>query len=388
MKSGPTGRNGGADDGKSEEEEMTESDYDWESEATKDERHKGLQFKLFWFLGPVEFRIRRMIWERRDGRWCGRWTWGEWEDRDAWLECTEASRERVIAAWDAADVPAEVLLRFLESLVGSGPSVIREDSINQNVKATGLEGLGNVALICRAWYTIVAPTLYSKLKIRDSVPGTPLRQSVGNYTKRIWILGDRPMVTSARVVRQSHCPSPAVWLLLGDFEGQAPSPKDDAGYHPRHAIIYSQLHRTYSRVVALDLCNCRFHSSSDLMRLLASFPTLEQTTLARIIIAHVSQSVVQPRRSSTSLLWSIKAYHMCDPLDLRFVTQCWTWPHRPCTRPEPVFHGLHLAEQRSAAHVIKLVGLPDPHYHLDIMGCSCVTCKQHTFRSGAIHSRY
>lgn len=106
--------------------------------------------------------------------------------------------------------------------------------------------------MCRAWYTLIAPTLYSKLEVGDDVIGHPLRQSVARYARRIWVCSDRPIVTSARMACSAPHPSPAAWLQLW---GPNQKKARRAAYHPSHAVIFSQLYRAYSPTSSRSTCS-------------------------------------------------------------------------------------------------------------------------------------
>lgn len=88
-----------------------EKESEWEREGEEDDKRgeqdeaeyeeagKGVQIR-----SNNSFRFRELVWEQRDGRWCSRWTWTEWEDYSVWWRRVEDGQERAIHAWDAADV--------------------------------------------------------------------------------------------------------------------------------------------------------------------------------------------------------------------------------------------------------------------------------------------
>ena len=119
-------------------------------------------------------------------------------------------------------------------------------------------------------------------------------------------------------------PSPVVWLK---WEGRG---REGAAYHPAHAIIYTQLHRSYTGVIKLHLQYCSFLSSTDLLRLLASISTLERVDLCAVSVIHVSEAIVRPPRKSLLRRVAVSA---CTPVHLPFVTCSWTWPRMTLDHP-------------------------------------------------------
>lgn len=360
------------DDRDSEEE----GEYDWNAEAQKPAGEKGIQSRCQRW-SSCQIRFREMVWEQRDGRWWGKWRWTEREERDEWEQRMEDQRERAIRAWDATDAPQEVLLRVIECLVVPHLSAVREAGAAAKIRGytTPVEELAKLALVCRAWYNLIAPALYNGLKVTDKVIGHPLRQSVAQHARSIRIHGDRPMLASARMAQSAPRPSPAMRLQwYGTSRGDA---RRDAAYHPSHAVIYAQVHRSYPSVVTLVLHDCNFLSSSDLLRLLASFSALERVYLSSVSVARVTDSVVRRGRPSANLIQAISADRDCVPPGLPIVTHCWTWPRKPSNHQAPVFHGLLLAEQRLVACVYELVTKSSTWYRLDAMDSDGRTCEQH-----------
>lgn len=359
-----------------EESEYEESEYDWD-EAQNLAKEKGFQLKAeySWYL----FRYREMLWEQKDDRWCSRWRWTRWERTEVWAKRVEDLRECAIRAWDAADVPQETLLRVVECLVGSYLSTTLE--IEEVVRADQciprVEGVGNLALVCRAWYTIIAPALYSKLEVRDKVLGPPLRESLARHASQIQVRSNRPFISSAMVAQSAPRPSPGVSLRWTGPDRNEASTSVDAPYHPTHAAIYVQLHRSYSNVISLSLWKCAFLSSPDLLRLLAAFSALQRVYLKTVSVTHVSGSVVRRARPFATPIRYIYADEDCTPPDLPFATHCWTWSYRPPNHHVPSFHGLHPAEQQLVARASGLAKQLEraAYYTLDATDKDGGTCK-------------
>lgn len=186
--------------------------------------------------------------------------------------------------------------------------------VREEARADGfilpVRGLGKIALVCRAWYTLIAPALYSKLQVTDDIIASPLCQPVTHHARRITVSSAQPFMVSTWTAQLYPRPSPVVWLLwVGPDHKEA---RQDAAYHPSCAVIYSQLHRSYSNVIRLDLSRCAFLSSSDFLRLLVSFPALERVHLRCVSFAHVSESAIQSR-PSVSLIRRINVDNNCTP---------------------------------------------------------------------------
>ena len=79
-----------------------EGDYDWEAEAQRPVRKKGVQETLM-LSGPLGLRIRQMVWEQRNGCWSGTWTWSEWKTRTEW--------EKRVEEWRASGQDARAYAR-------------------------------------------------------------------------------------------------------------------------------------------------------------------------------------------------------------------------------------------------------------------------------------
>ena len=153
-----------------------------------------------------------------------------------------------------------------------------------------------------------------------------------------------------------------------------------APYHPSHAVIYSQAHRSYSSVIRLSLYCCIFLSSFDLLRLLAAFSVLERVELSLVSVRQISGSIVR-RRPSVNVVREIfvDGVMFCAPSQLAFLTHCWTWP-RESSHQQATFHGLLPAEQKHVAYLCWsfMPNNTSIWYYLDAMRDSCdggTTCK-------------
>ena len=235
------------------------------------------------------------------------------------------------------------------------------------------QGLCNLALVCRAWYAIVEPALYTRLRPTDGALRTPLRQSVARHARKITIRSARHSIISTRVAKVSLRPSPAVELQWVGSDRK--EDRIEAAYHPSHATVCAQVHRSYSNVVVLNLRHCNFLSSLDLLRLLAAFSALERVSLRGVSVSHVSEAAW--RCSSAGPLQSIAVNNECTPSQLPFLTHYLTGPHARSHDERPAFHGLTSAERQLVARICRLfASIRSADYHFNGMDKEGIACAQ------------
>ena len=98
-------------------------------------------------------------------------------------------------------------------------------------------GLGDLALVCRAWYQLIAPELYSKLEVVISAEFglCSLQNKTAQHARRVLLRGTGLFAASATLRRSFP---KAVWLFWC-----GPKVFDRVpDYHPSHARIYTQIH--------------------------------------------------------------------------------------------------------------------------------------------------
>lgn len=89
-----------------------------------------------------------MSWQKNTGRW----QWGQWESRKVYLERANSVQEPLRIAWSSIDVPQEVLLYIIATLVASLEEV-------RDYYPYSARELSYLALVCKAWYAAIAPLL-------------------------------------------------------------------------------------------------------------------------------------------------------------------------------------------------------------------------------------
>ena len=322
--------------------------------------------------GDLRVTFRQMVWTQRNGRWCGSWIWTNSHDHYFSLPQLLVDRveERAIRAWNTADAPQEIFMRIIECHVQVQPRQRARLPQERGLK------LRNLALVCRAWYTTVSPVLRERLEIGDEVLSFPLRKSVAQHARELAVRSYQPMAISARIAQSSPRPSPAValaWMSPNEEGQRAPyrNPKPSLPvkpYHPSHVVVFTQLHRSYSGVTFLNLSRCTFFSSSDLLRILTSMSALEEVFLRGVVVAHVSDTVIQRGRPFTSPIKSIYADDKCSPSGLPFVSRCWTWPCNLSSYQELLQNGLFEDEARRQS---RSGDSPGGSYYVDRIGATC-----------------
>lgn len=249
-----------------------------------------------------------MLWSRTNGRWSGTWMWAG--NKETARKLADKARTCAIAEWKATETPAEVFLHIIECFVG-GP-IPDKHAYDKADKANDWEqwdawntrdvvGLTNLSLVCRAWYTRIAPLLYSKLWLHDEDIGdfcSALRTSgefIRSYARHIVVSGRHPWEISSRVGR--HLPNAVA--LTWNARGTLP-------VTTRHPFVYRAIahaHSTFRNVVSLLVREHLFQSTSELFQLLCAFPSLTQHLEGHFgcdrvsILSHVGVDV--PRYGST-----------------------------------------------------------------------------------------
>ena len=174
-------------------------DYDWATERAKAVTEKGVQRKEFGWVT----RSRVMVWEKREGRWHGRWRWTEWTGKSELERRIRSGRERAICAWNSSNIPQELLLLVLEYVIVVNRAVEGDvDRVDWQVRshdASDLRckddcpGLGDLALVCRAWHILVAPVLYGAVAVNaeGGVSSSTLRESTARHATKLVVRRDR-----------------------------------------------------------------------------------------------------------------------------------------------------------------------------------------------------
>ena len=106
---------------------------------------------------------------------------------------------------EAVRIPDELLLYIVERAAGTRPVV--ELEMKERARSWGPvdrhAGLGNLALVCRTWYKIVAPRLYSALEMtqEDIAVDSRPRRSTARHARMISLQVAQPLVVSASLPR-------------------------------------------------------------------------------------------------------------------------------------------------------------------------------------------
>ena len=276
-------------------------DCDWAAELRKPAREKGVRYADDGGNAQV-IRVRVMEWFSLDEKWYGRWKWIPWSWESDWpwySRARLARRKRAMDAWRAISIPTEILLSIIEHVVSVNTpdeDLVRaalddgtEDQLMRRHSCEpGFDHLCSLALVCRTWYTGLAPLLYGRLHATESRINDRLRASTAQLARTVKIRGGRLFSTSANLGRQLPNVVAMAWFGIDSNGNRIRGPT----YSPAQARIYADVHSSFSHLLHLELWRCDFLSFSDLLRLLASFPALVHVSLAHVSVAHVSSTVV------------------------------------------------------------------------------------------------
>ena len=280
-----------------------------------------------------------LVWTRKSGQWRGRWKWVKGKEIYNTDEL-ERRRNNAIRAWNAADIPIEIFLKLVECFTQFRLSDQRElekaiesgdwgdvYTLWSKIHNSSLSvvGLGRFALVCRAWYALAAPLLYSRLKVEDynfRQMSLDVRPSTAQYAWQADIRGPQHFVNSTQVARLL---SGVVWL---EWQG-VHDPPSRAPYHPSHALVYSQVHSVFTNVIHFDLQYCHFLSPVDLMRLLASFPNLVHVTLFSVSFSSMALKSTFARPKASRIRRICARHHSNVPELVAALAHCFTWYHSP-----------------------------------------------------------
>ena len=218
---------------------------------------------------------------------------------------TTINESKELQLSSTARLPQEVLLCIISSVVEQWQppdkegymAALENGSLDrlkrpQDGRATfGVSALRTFALVCRAWYTRVAPSLYGVLEVTDSRIGgsgsRTLRASTAQLARLISVRGQRIIASSARAATLFPNALAMVWhssidpysiIIKRNQTIFIPTSS------PSEARIYTRLHSSFSHLLYLELRHCVFLDPSDLQRLLAAFPSLIHAALHGVFL--------------------------------------------------------------------------------------------------------
>ena len=127
-----------------------------------------------------------------------------------------------------------------------------------------------------------------------------------------------------------------------------------------------------------NLLRSHFHSSSDLLRLLASLPTVVRVDLKHVRVARVSDSVTLRPGKQARRLQSVRTDEDCSPPGLSFVVQSLAWQAlRELPEQRALsFCGLSRAEQALVGRTSERLGQKGfALYHNNVMDRNGEACE-------------
>lgn len=288
----------------------------------------------------------------------------------------------------AKALPTEVLLLVVDSLV-SRATLNWSDWIAQPFFVGGvieerkrqelMQGLTNLALVCRAWHHILAPHLYRTFCVNDATFSTArilLRSptsSFGQHAQQLRVRSSNPMVVTTALSKLLR----GVFAVVWDFDSPVPMPCC-------HPAILRNLYRGLSNVVHLELRRHRFWSSSDLLHLLYCLPSLQSVFLVDVSANRVStpNTGTVPCKEGNRVLDIF--YATCSSKLVCALLSVYLWP-----RPSPTgcshdtFPGIEPLDLRVISDVLQLLDHLDKHatHHVALRPCVDKQTCQSPFRA-------
>ena len=294
-------------------------------------------------------RYRVMVWELRAGCWQGKWQWSPWEKRGQLEKRIAASQDSAIHGWDTGDIPQEILLRVIENAAEASLSPIGTSTAT--ISRAGRR-LGNLALVCRAWNHLISPTLYSHMCIPSTLTDAVLRQSTAKCVQAITVRSSWPCVTPMTLTRRNPCLRSSLVSLAYQASGVTKYNTNITSSHPTHLAICAQHNRSLRGVTRLNVTGCHFLSSTDLLKMLTSFPALELACLTTLFVTDVIQFAFVRAGHDPSRLRCVEVRHCDQPLS--FLVHTMTGQHASPHLWLPPFRGLPYAERLAVAGICEL----------------------------------
>ena len=124
--------------------------------------------------------------------WSGEAASSKWEGKDERCVGRRGEPERVRAS-TATTIPQEILLNIVECVAGTRPAAGSEvvQAAQDGGWVSNHPGLSDLALVCRAWYQLIAPELYSKLEVVISAEFglCSLQNKTAQHARRVLLRG-------------------------------------------------------------------------------------------------------------------------------------------------------------------------------------------------------
>lgn len=229
----------------------------------------------------TQWRVRRMVWVRRDGVWRGEWDWEEYDRENEWFgrhrRRDEKNRSLTASRTPWGAVPLEVLLGMVLVMKIVSTCLLSMSVLHTELfcQAEDYKGLATTSRVCRAWLKISAPALYRRLchwidssRVKELVEDVSKPGSrIAKYAERLTIHGPLPWVAFPKLLKLL----PRLVYLSVFANSSALRP----GYHPTLLCLMSTTHiasRTPLALTELRLYHQSFSSPADVLRLLACFP--------------------------------------------------------------------------------------------------------------------
>ena len=291
-------------------------------------------------LDNVEWHLRMMRWYLTGRTWSGYWTWVrfDWETQD---RIQRQAVDRAIASSAGACLPPEMLVH-----IAVCACMLSQD-----------KGLYSIVLVCREWRRRCLPFFASEIKIdvaRLASFAQFARQPMSsNFAPLVTDLTLRGASTTLHrhpmmLVSTLHCLEESIGTALRSLHMT-----NIYLMWPHPTYIPVRLRRL-TALRKLELCLIRFDSTTVLLRLLASLPSLEKVEMVDSDCGKTVSTVPSKRATHRPLTVTIDvSTSPGGKVWPSVLSLCWTWPVS-ALQDIPRFSGLRHAEAQAVSSILAM----------------------------------
>ena len=308
--------------------------------------------------------MQKMRWEMINGIWRGRWTWILYNrDERKWMD--EGALDRAIEDAAGACLPPELLMHI--ALCARALFSDKE--------------LRSIVLVCQEWRRRCLPKYASEVKINIAelatfaqlASGRPLRaDAFTSLVTDLTLRGESMYSHTTMLVPTLHHLERSFGAALCSLHTSS----THFIWHPPHSTHYSLLRNRLTALRKLKLSSVRFDSTTVLLRLLASLPSLEQLLMVDSECEKTSSAT--PSKRATILQPTIHVFSTLSVCGVwsAALSLCWTWPVA-ARQGVPRFPGMKHAEAQVVAAIITLLRVRAGGFSLQLSRRDSGSCRSH-----------
>ena len=232
---------------------------------------------------------RRMRWVKSKGRWHGEWEWIQ--TKSAKAPHTGADDHSNSSVSCAITFPTEILLMIIEFHAELVADDLREGHYARSVKWL------NLLLVSRVWFYHAQTLMFKVVDIKvakvDQLTSVLRRPNptASESARSIIIRGRHPWNHGARLTKLL----PGASLLRLDSRDAESIDNIPPVYHPTQFNTVCQTFHSSIGIAVLQLKDCRFMQSADLLYLLGSLPRLQHVVLNSVSVAGKARAIARRR---------------------------------------------------------------------------------------------